>query len=87
MVHFLFVAFISIRLYYNSNAPIEYSLIIFIPFYLFRMYTQILEVKKNQNDKSMKNYYILAVINNFLMILSVAGLIAKTYFAMNNDVE
>ena len=51
------------------------------------MYTQILEVKKNQNDKSMKNYYILAVINNFLMILSVAGLIAKTYFVMNNDVE
>ena len=86
-MHFLFVAFISIRLYYNSNAPIEYSLIIFIPFYIFRMYTQILEVKKNQNDKSMKNYYILAVINNFLMILSVAGLIAKTYFVMNNDVE
>ena len=87
MVHFIFVAFISIRLYYNSNAPIEYSLIIFIPFYLLRLYSQILEVKKNQNDKNMKNYYILAAINNFLMILSVGGLIAKTYYVMSDDVE
>lgn len=86
-MHFLFVAFISIRIYYNSNAPFEYSLIIFIPFYIVRMYSQILEVKRNQNDKNMKNYYILAAINNFLMILSVGGLIGKTYYVMNSDVE
>ena len=77
LLHTLFILVLGFRLGLNYEAPFEYSLTLFVPFYIYKLIISARKVKKAEERKE-RAYYTLSCINNVLMAFTIIMLIIKT---------